>query len=765
MSGAESGIPLDEFAEEAQPAPVLEPDFVEYHVYPDAAPGGADALEQLRALRHMCLEALAEPLAGYMWQRDPFRLDVYDPEAPEGQRSRPRGSAPVKKRASGRAGGPEVPHLWGYCRYGDNIEDEWFIVYLLLELTRRFRDLTARVFDSDGEFLLIESALAIPKWMQPQNSENRVFLRGGEVHIVPMPRTPGEIALLPVQPSLEQGLAAVRSAAVDTRASEAVQEAVRARVRGHPERGLRESCHRAACVLPADVALALARRPHLVAHATRAFCERDLAAMRDCARMERFPPEPSARLRVRFTRCLYAQLSCQKFAPPRPFPPFPPEGHPDRNAAELGCKLVRLRLRDALPAERAAAGGAGGGGGGGGREEAGRSLRDDPRWLAFRASLARRGYFGENVEGSAEWRRLEAAAAGRFAAEEREAAARRGAGGAEEACVADEIEAALAEARPPAPARARGVACEGADDSEAWLALDEADFDALLRARAPHAPHRARPAPPRPARAPRSARPAGRAVRRLRRAARRRRTKKRAGGGGGEAGRGGGGAAGGGRQGLRRDPLGARGAELPGEGDGEEGEGEAGPGAGAPVAFSFERLLALLGGPAPPAGPDEDASGDESDDGLYQDLEEGDEEEEGEEGEEEGSGESSGTRGGAGGAGGAAGAMAELRRMRAAMRAMDAELAADSVAPRSFARAPAPGAQPEAEVGAEGEAEGEGEGPLRPVDVDYNLVSSLLRSYGAQGGAPGPVSTLAGALRLGPLPEDAPPAPPRPTKP
>jgi hypothetical protein len=40
--------------------------------------------------------------------------------------------------------------------FGDNVEDEWFIVWLLLALTEKFPGAAARVWDDDGEFLLIE---------------------------------------------------------------------------------------------------------------------------------------------------------------------------------------------------------------------------------------------------------------------------------------------------------------------------------------------------------------------------------------------------------------------------------------------------------------------------------------------------------------------------------------------------------------------------------------------------------------------------------
>lgn len=50
----------------------------------------------------------------------------------------------------------ELPCLWGVVRYDDNVEDEWFVVWVLLELSRRLPGLCVRVWDDDGDFLLIE---------------------------------------------------------------------------------------------------------------------------------------------------------------------------------------------------------------------------------------------------------------------------------------------------------------------------------------------------------------------------------------------------------------------------------------------------------------------------------------------------------------------------------------------------------------------------------------------------------------------------------
>lgn len=64
--------------------------------------------------------------------------------------------------------------LRGRTNYGDSVGDEWIVVYLLRELSRQFPEAWVQVVDTDGEFLLIEAANALPKWLNPEVAENRV---------------------------------------------------------------------------------------------------------------------------------------------------------------------------------------------------------------------------------------------------------------------------------------------------------------------------------------------------------------------------------------------------------------------------------------------------------------------------------------------------------------------------------------------------------------------------------------------------------------
>jgi hypothetical protein len=69
--------------------------------------------------------------------------------------------------------------LHGQTAYGDSVEDEWLIVYILKELSKQFPEVWVKVVDTDGEFLLIEAANALPRWLNPEIADNRVRPKSG----------------------------------------------------------------------------------------------------------------------------------------------------------------------------------------------------------------------------------------------------------------------------------------------------------------------------------------------------------------------------------------------------------------------------------------------------------------------------------------------------------------------------------------------------------------------------------------------------------
>lgn len=67
-----------------------------------------------------------------------------------------------------------ISFLRGRTNYGDSVEDEWLIVFILRQLSQQFSDAWIRVIDTDGEFLLIEAANVLPPWLNPEVAEFRV---------------------------------------------------------------------------------------------------------------------------------------------------------------------------------------------------------------------------------------------------------------------------------------------------------------------------------------------------------------------------------------------------------------------------------------------------------------------------------------------------------------------------------------------------------------------------------------------------------------
>ena len=65
-----------------------------------------------------------------------------------------------------------------------------------------------QLWDNDGQFLLIEAAYALPRWLKPETSTNRVWLRRGSLHVVPLPSAAAPD--LPAQPTVDQALAVLR---------------------------------------------------------------------------------------------------------------------------------------------------------------------------------------------------------------------------------------------------------------------------------------------------------------------------------------------------------------------------------------------------------------------------------------------------------------------------------------------------------------------------------------------------------------------------
>ncbi|XP_042560945.1 protein ecdysoneless homolog [Clupea harengus] len=347
-------------------------DAVQYSLFL-TKPSLTDAEDNERKLLHLkeqILTCFANLLVQYIWQKQPFSLK-YQPET---------GSVPA--------------HIGGCTEFGDNVEDEWFIVYLLQQITKTFPELTAKVGDNDGELLLIEAADYLPKWLNPDNSENRVFFCSGQLHIIPCPSRPGEVGWSRDKvPTISQALALLASDREACLASSKIRSALQKKLDGFPDK-IQTGFHRAHCFLPAGIATVLAQRPDLLAPAVSAFYLRDPVDLQACRSFRTFLPETRVLTSVTFTRCLFAQLRQQTFKPDRRSGySLPPCTQPQYQAHELGMKLAHgfeilcseCRTPSSEPDAPASC---------------------NPQWKSFLESLKKNDYFRGELEGSKQYKEL-----------------------------------------------------------------------------------------------------------------------------------------------------------------------------------------------------------------------------------------------------------------------------------------------------------------------------------------------------------------------
>ncbi|KAI1797621.1 SGT1 protein-domain-containing protein [Ganoderma leucocontextum] len=445
--------------------PTISEDTLQYTLYLPSEQSDRVSATTLAALFTEHVQSL---LPGHLWHRDAFELKV----APD-----PEGSA-------------DVWVLEGLMRVGDCIDDEWCTIWLLRELSSKW-DLVISVFDSDGEFLLIEAAEELPSWVTPTNAENRVWIHNSHLHLVPLSHISSpssktrrrkyvsrqdnddEDNIAEDQDNDEfitavDAVKLVREPLADTLAPQNVQDVVWKRISGYPAAS-RQHTHVTNAHLPVDVAKALAVNPSLIQKAVETFYTRDALQLRAAQKMARFPPEPGKLVAVKMTRPAYAQLLGQKFHPPKVFGRWEErEGTKEWRWRDVGMKIAcgfemlyqESKSRkgtmsvnfDGSPASL---------------EALKDSLRRNPEYVQYIQRLVSAGYFKGELEGSQLWMTLESQAASAFVAARRDDDSSR-------PSFATIVQAALSQYtddRAPPP-------CE--EDYDEWLNVDATDFDAML---------------------------------------------------------------------------------------------------------------------------------------------------------------------------------------------------------------------------------------------------------------------------------------------
>jgi hypothetical protein len=323
------------------PRPQLPDDCVEYSLYvisPDSdLTNDSETRLRLRDVQKAASDLQKKWLKDYIWQRQGFGLELVreDGEVCHAQRLRSQHKTDI----CGNAG---ASLLRGRTEYGDSVEDEWVIVWLLRELTKTFKDLWIKIVDSDGEFLLIEAAGALPRWLEPEVAENRVWIHDGGLTIIkPQHETKTSKKQTSEKLSFQEARQMVLREPKRLLRSVSIEEEAFFRLRNYPQQ-IADNMHHALVTIPLKVAFLLHQKPAYIAPAVETFYLRDPIALKPLQAEKNdklvFQPEDLVTTSVTFPRVAYAQLKSQDF-------PAPPAwasriAIPSPGRAETGMKIT-----------------------------------------------------------------------------------------------------------------------------------------------------------------------------------------------------------------------------------------------------------------------------------------------------------------------------------------------------------------------------------------------------------------------------------------
>jgi SGT1 protein len=300
------------------PRPALPDDCIEYSIYiiSDALDTVNDSETRLR-LREVQKHAAVlqkQWLTDYIWQRQGFGLEI---QKEDGEVCMPKRRA-IENQLTTHVG---LSFLRGRTEYGDSIEDEWVVVWLLRELTKKFSDAWIKVTDNDGEFLLIEASGTLPSWLEPDVAENRVWINDGQLRIVRPKNWSKSAKRTDEKISIQEARQILLKEPKRLMHSVSMEEEAFYRLRNYPAQ-IKTNVHNALVVVPRKIAFLLKQKPAYVSPAIEAFYLRDPIALKklnskDAERTMTFPPTDLVTISARFPKVGYAQLKSQDFpAPP-----------------------------------------------------------------------------------------------------------------------------------------------------------------------------------------------------------------------------------------------------------------------------------------------------------------------------------------------------------------------------------------------------------------------------------------------------------------
>ncbi|EGC39952.1 hypothetical protein DICPUDRAFT_25982 [Dictyostelium purpureum] len=289
----------------------------------------------------------------YIWQKEPFNLKL------------------INKNNNNNNNNKSLSYYYSKIKFDESIDDEWFIVYILIEISKKFKNLIISVKDNDGEFLLIETSKTLPKWVKPTNTRNRVFIMDGQLRLIPLPSNPSQLDEIPYKMDIETAITVLSTnKQINTTVSNETTKILNNKLKKfYDGEYLIEQNHISLVYLPIGVSFLLKEYPQLISSITTTFYNRDVDDMKSITTMKWFSSVVSNNTnkninnnnnntitnnnnnnsqynefiftKIRFTRCLYAMLKLQHFNSPRNFPiSLPKPSHPTYEAKSLGIKVI-----------------------------------------------------------------------------------------------------------------------------------------------------------------------------------------------------------------------------------------------------------------------------------------------------------------------------------------------------------------------------------------------------------------------------------------
>ncbi|KAL6923785.1 hypothetical protein FSST1_001059 [Fusarium sambucinum] len=260
----------------------------------DPQPDSRKQLSQIENIRKSAIDLASTLTKDYIWQKDEFNLALKN-ENGEYQTC--------------------LLYLHGITDYSDAVEDEWLIVYILRELSNSHPKLWIRVFDTDGEFLLVEAANVLPRWLNPEIDNNRTWINTGRLLLIPVKDEDGLKTRNLELPEAVEILRTKREALVH---SGFVEAEAFYRLEKYPA-NIGDSIHHSLVTIPRKLAYVLHSLPKSVAPAVEIFYLRDPIALKRVispSGPQVFPPQDLITASVRFSKVLFAQLRSQRFDTP-----------------------------------------------------------------------------------------------------------------------------------------------------------------------------------------------------------------------------------------------------------------------------------------------------------------------------------------------------------------------------------------------------------------------------------------------------------------